>query len=554
VPTQCVDAVRTARTPEELESLPLSKPETATWLLELATSPDHGDSLFDPDRLIVRTTLDHLLGYSEGCIRRLMLNLSDEQRRYVAMDSAGPIFLRGSAGSGKTTVAVYRAIRLAEQGQRVLVVTRNRTLAGATQSLIKELVGPLPAEISVDTLDKWLLTFLRSRGPHIQLVDAEERIQLLHEAVRDLRRENSHFARELDVPFLSDEIERVIKGQTITTEDAYLEVRRTGRRERLGKELRQETWAVFVSFQARLAAIGKVDFMDLPALAEAELVRMRLDPPFDSVIVDEAQDLTAVQLRVTRLLTRAATEDLMTAPVFMVGDVAQSLRSRGFSWREAGFRMNRSFSLMTNVRNSREIAAAANALLAHNQTVTEDVDYIVPKQSDKRGLRPIVLRSLRRDLEDPALRETILALLEGQTFRLSDIAILCRTNEGCRFYVDLLTRTDVPARHHKDAKFELLSDEVKVLTIDSAKGLEFPVVFIPRMHDDHYPYDHRDITDLDERQMAVDRDRTSLYVGMTRACEALYLVTSPQRPSRFLVDMDGYLWFDEFTTEAKRSH
>ena len=66
------------------------------------------------------------------------------------MEHAPLIVLKGVAGSGKTTVGVYRADRLAEKGRRVLMLTFNPILASTTRdSLIQELIGPLPANLEV---------------------------------------------------------------------------------------------------------------------------------------------------------------------------------------------------------------------------------------------------------------------------------------------------------------------------------------------------------------------------------------------------------------------
>src|SRR5690606_14249175 len=111
VPSNLVKAVRTVPYLDDLERIPGLPVQTLGWLLELVTNPDFEDIVYDSSRLIFRTTLDRLEGYCEGSIKRLMLNLSPEQERFVQPDIPNLLLLRGCAGSGKTTVAVYRAIR-----------------------------------------------------------------------------------------------------------------------------------------------------------------------------------------------------------------------------------------------------------------------------------------------------------------------------------------------------------------------------------------------------------------------------------------------------------
>ena len=92
-------------------------------------------------------------------------------------------------------------------------------------------------------------------------------------------------------------------------------------------------------------------------------------------------------------------------------------------------------------------------------------------------------------------------------------------------------------------------NSVKLLTIHSAKGLEFPVVFIPRLEEGILPYRDSD-KDLNE----LEEERRLFYVAVTRAMEVLYLsYTSNKRdrkPSRFLSDIPKkYLNLEHFKKE-----
>jgi len=88
------------------------------------------------------------------------------------------------------------------------------------------------------------------------------------------------------------------------------------------------------------------------------------------------------------------------------------------------------------------------------------------------------------------------------------------------------------------------ADAVTLMTLHSAKGLEFPVVFITGLEESVLPHSRAlyDATELEE-------ERRLMYVGMTRAREELFLAYAIQRalfgsrsanpPSRFLIDIDG---------------
>ena len=69
-------------------------------------------------------------------------------------------------------------------------------------------------------------------------------------------------------------------------------------------------------------------------------------------------------------------------------------------------------------------------------------------------------------------------------------------------------------------------DAITLLTLHSAKGLEYPVVFITGMEEGIFPH-RRSIDALDENEM--DEERRLCYVGMTRAMQRLYLVHAEMR-------------------------
>ena len=95
---------------------------------------------------------------------------------------------------------------------------------------------------------------------------------------------------------------------------------------------------------------------------------------------------------------------------------------------------------------------------------------------------------------------------------------------------------------------------VKLMTLHSAKGLEFPVVFMPGMEDDIFPSRRSK-----ENETGIEEERRLCYVGVTRAKERLYLYAAEQRalygqtqhndPSIFLEEM-GFISED---TPMKRN-
>lgn len=537
VPAGRVRDVRQAPDLDALEQVPDLPPHTLTWLQELLTDPALQGIVFDQGRLLYRTTLDRLEGYCRGSISQLMLNLTPDQQQYVAQPRPGITVLKGVAGSGKTTVGVYRAIERAAAGRRVILLTYNRTLAAVTRSLIESLIGPLPANLTVLNIDRWVAEFLTGRNLAMAPLDDRECMAHLEAALAEVRETGREAVLEQRADFFRDEIARVIKGAGLRTVEQYLGLERHGRQKALGPEQRRAVWRVYEAYQRRLAEAGACDWRDPTDRAYRELLQRPLTDPYDDVIIDEGQDLTPVQLRLAqRLISSRDTEKERS--LLLLGDAAQTIYSRGFAWRQAGIpAQGRTHTLRKNHRNTRQIAEAAAALLEQNTLLKSGLDWVAPEWTERNGAWPIIIECDEINRELPAVRERLLDLVGDQRFRVSDFAVICPTNELCERVRDLLFKADIPCALHRDEEFDVLEEQVKILTIHSAKGLEFPVVFLVGVREGVLPHRPPVRLESEERMLELERQRTLFYDGMTRAAEALFLVTTAGARSGFLNEL-----------------
>ena len=545
VASHLVKAVRKVPYLDSLEQIQGLSEQSKLWLLELATETKLEDTLFDPGRLFFRSTLDQLEGYCKGKFKRLMLNLEDEQKEFVDKTIDEALLLRGCAGSGKTTVAIYRAINFAMSGEKTIFLTFNKTLAKAAKTLIQELIGDLPPYLEVSNIDAWVMRFIRTRGHQVTLINSQEQRETYLHVLKNVQLYQRSYVHDFPWTFFRDEIARVIKGNGITKEEDYLAIPRYGRKTALKRKARSATWAIYEAYQQKLQENKWIDWQDLSLIAYKELFKSPLSEPYKYVIVDESQDLTSIQVRIAQRLMKG--KSTVNTSIFMVGDYSQTLYSRGFSWKQAGLQIQgRSFSLKRNFRNTRQIAETAAALNAYNEHVKMSGEYVDPLFTNRQGPWPVLLQCDTSDLETKAIAEKVLDLAGDNQFRLSDFAVLCPTVQLCNSVKLKFDQLNIPCILRDDEQFDILEDKIKVLTIHSAKGLEFPVVFIVGLHNGVLPNPIKSIDD-EEAGIALERERTLLYVAITRSAEALYLVSSKEYPSTFINEIIKLLKVEHYS-------
>jgi superfamily I DNA/RNA helicase len=251
------------------------------------------------------------------------------------------------------------------------------------------------------------------------------------------------------------------------------------------------------------------------------------------VIIDEAQDLPPIYLRLASKLISDFEE---SRSLTLLADPAQSIYYRGISWKEGGInvRGSRTRTLAKNFRNTQQILEAARSILDGCGDLKLEDEYIPPTSTHRLGPKPTLAQYIEPSAGMQFVIKTIIQLCQSEKYRPGDIALLAR-NDDLLFAAlkKLLSKENIPWSHFRDTQFEILENQVKLLTMHSAKGLEFPVVFMLGLHEGAIPF----ISSPETEEADLAQERKLFYMSMTRASERLYLLHPKRDRCRFIRDI-----------------
>ena len=490
-----------------------------------------------------------------------MLFMHPAQRRVVELDFSGPARLLGVSGSGKTAIIVKRALRLAKKypGEKILVLTLNRSLASLIKNLVDLLLDSQPnkeeleSQIRVTSYWEFCRTFLiENAKSEMEKKIYDDFVHKHNDSIEDEWEEyyqckNNNPDAEIlfnlhksllsrgiyPQSYIKQEFDWIRSAFSKEERNKYLEIEREGRHIPLGKENRDEILKALAGWEEYIGFVGVTDYL---GLSQSILHHLdKINPTYRCVLVDEMQDFGTIELMVIRKLCEENEND-----IFLSGDIAQVVHTKHHKITQAGIKIagQNYLKITKNYRNSREILAAAYDVFKKN------TDFSSSSSGEFEILNP---EFANFSSPKPFLRQTS-SLSNGFNFSLAYLKSILdekKNEKGCiaicgYSYYDILFIGQTQNLPVLDGKMDLGMNSIFLSDLDNTKGFEFDRMIIINCNEGILP-------NPDQPKEEWFRDISKLYVAMTRAKRELVISYNEKVSSLFKDSLDFFTqdkWID----------
>ena len=489
--------------------------------------------------------------------------LSNEQISVARYPENGVIRVNGGPGSGKTLVAVKRAIFLAkeykyaEKDDKILFLFYNKSLKKTIEKLFESEKDyeEVRNKIEFESIDSFFVKeyinqhnqeffdYLKKARNDKNFVKSynQERIKRIEDILLSRKDEFKEFSLK-DAEFILSELDW-LRNCCYITEEEYLGITRYGRgnKPQLRKEAKKEIYKILKLYRQSNTKKGDLrytDFYDIALLFlycfEREGYRDKVKK-YNHIIVDEAQDLSKIHFRFINLICETSRTSGNTISLFM--DKNQSIYSAQ-AWifgsrtlKQVGININKSFTLNRAYRNVKEIFDVAKKL---NPEIEVDVEPNNKSQnltltfSIDRGIKPFYIEYSDSDDRLENLCKNIKVMVKEFNYQYDDISIIALNDQSMKDIRRYLDNEKIKYVNKNGA-----GEGINITTYHSSKGTENKVIFIPNIDE----LDANELTELypdKTNQEILEELRKLLYIGMTRATEVLIVSSLKGEQSEYL--------------------
>lgn len=459
-----------------------------------------------------------------------------KQNEVMALPAKGHTVVLGTAGSGKTTIALLRAYHLANLpgNNKVLLVTFN----GALVKYMRGISDSIPQNLVVENYHKFARGYLayREKMPYRHgILEPEQKSLYIKQAVTSLKEQypmESTFRRPNE--FFVDEITFIEKfGFNDLT--SYNEAERIGRANaNIKRENRKWIFEVYKKYiELREEEGYKYDWDDLAFYTYYELQNDTTPRRYTHIIVDEGQDFSPMMIK--SLVNAVANGGSFT----FFGDVAQQIYGSRLSWRDSGIKTDKIWKFDVNYRNPATITAFAKDI-TNSKYWRRDGDMVEATTQIAEGPKPILLEFPDEFHEISWVAERVIS-----TGKVSSTVIICRNRTDIDMFLKIFKQKDCNAIEiDKDTTGYAHIKAVYLSTFHAAKGLEFENVFVPFLSEKRFP-DSDTINRATSKEEAYADEIKLLYVAVTRSRYGLYMTYSGLLSSLFPKESSNYDYSNE---------
>jgi len=523
IPTDWLETVRAVTEDTILDVAGYLPAEAAEAIVQAATGVRptpaapidfNADPWTHPDterRFRVMDNLEELKAALDSPWEKWSVFLHPAQREFVDRNFNGPARVIGSAGTGKTVVALHRAARLAKpHDARVLLATFNNALAKRLSEKVPLIADPtVSGRMEVAALAEIIAKQYQEQFGRCSIASDNDLKEVLNSVAAE---QGSQIGRD----FLFDEWALIVDAWHVKSAEEYRNLPRLGRKVRMAASKKDELWKVFEGTRQRLHRLGKQTSAYL-----AHRLRLEGTWPYTNVLVDEAQDISVPELL---LLGGALGEE--PNGLFFAGDIGQRIFQAPFPWSATQVNVRgRSRSLKVNYRTSHQIRMGSETLLPETLVEADgEEESRLGVTSVFEGPWPKVQAFDDRAAEMQGVSSWIAGLLDFGV-AVDEIAILVRTDQ---------------LSEELSSSWLTKFPELNWMSMHAAKGSEFQAVAVLALDQAVLPDEARLLSAKDESQLdeVMSTERHLLYVATTRARDYLW-ISGVDPVSEFVTDLMG---------------
>lgn len=375
--------------------------------------------------------------------------LNDRQKEAVKI-TEGPLLIMAGAGSGKTRVITHRIAYLIDEKDvspmSILAITFTNKAATEMKTRLSSLIGSKAEMMWVSTFHSMCTQILRRDAERIGLsrtfsiLDGGDTLMLVRKIIDEFNLDSKKYDAKGIISIISDAKNGFISA------DEYRARAKAGIEEGIAK--------IYTEYEKRLSKNSALDFDDL-IIKTIELFQKNPDvlekyqERLQYIHIDEYQDTNHAQYLLVNLLAQKHQN------LCIVGDADQSI----YGWRGADISNILNFEkdypsaqtvlLEENYRSTAHILNAANSVIRNN-VIRKDKKLWT---SNPDGEKVNLFTAGNEKLEAQFLIKKINKLVKKENIKMSDVAVLYRTNALSRTIEDALIKEGIPYQIHGGLKF-----------------------------------------------------------------------------------------------------